>query len=85
MNKTIEDLEKEYEGKEEDLNYFNQQAVLGTKEEGAAAYDENGNFHCINWFDCKFCPAFNPKECLWYLVILVFKRRVYDEPFWKEN
>ncbi len=64
MNKTIEDLDREYENKEEDDNYLNQQAVLGTEEEAANAYDEEGNFRCIGWFDCQFCPAFNPNHCL---------------------
>lgn len=64
MAKTIEELLKEYEGKEEDSSYFVQQAVLGSEEERESAYDENGNFHCIKWFDCQFCPAFNPSECL---------------------
>ena len=29
-----------------------------------SSYDENGNFHCINWFDCRYCPAFNAEHCL---------------------
>ena len=64
MAKTIEMLEKEYDGREEDEYYFNHQAVLGTEEEAAAAWDEDGNFHCIDWFDCQFCPAFNPNYCV---------------------
>lgn len=64
MNMTIEDLEKEYANKEKDKTYLQLQAVLGTKEEAAAAYDDEGNFHCINWFDCRFCPAFNAKYCV---------------------
>ena len=55
--KTIEDLDREYVGREEDENYLNQQAVLGTEEDRASAYDEEGNFHCIGWFDCGYCPA----------------------------
>ena len=62
--KTFDDLQKEYENKEEDQRYFELQAVLGTEEEAARAYDENGEFHCIHWFDCQYCPAFNPDECL---------------------
>jgi len=62
--KTIEDLNKEYEGQEEDLYYLNMQAVLGTEEEGQSAYDDDGNFHCINWFDCSHCPAFNREHCI---------------------
>lgn len=64
MAKTIEDLDREYEGREEDRNYLDQQAVLGSEEDRARAYDENGNFHCINWFDCSYCPAFNATHCL---------------------
>lgn len=64
MAKTFEELEKEYEGREEDEYYLNMQAVLGTEEEATRAYDEEGNFHCIEWFDCAFCPAFNPNFCL---------------------
>ena len=64
LNKTIEELDKEYEGREEDVHYFNQQAVLGSQEDRESAYDENGNFHCIGWFDCQYCPAFNASECL---------------------
>lgn len=64
MAKTLEMLEKEYENKEEDRTYLEQQAVLGSKEDAAAAWDENGNFHCINWFDCSCCPAFNAEYCL---------------------
>ena len=63
MIRTIEDLNKEYEDKEEDDFYLNMQAVLGT-EEGQSAYDEDGNFRCIGWFDCQFCPAFNSEHCL---------------------
>lgn len=62
--KTYEELNKEYENVEADKNYYDLQAVLGTEEEAAKAYDEEGNFHCINWFDCQHCPAFNPGECL---------------------
>ena len=43
MAKTLEMLEKEYENKEEDRSYLEQQAVLGSKEDAAAAWDENGN------------------------------------------
>ncbi|QSX05463.1 hypothetical protein JYG23_12370 [Sedimentibacter sp. zth1] len=64
MVKTIEDLNREYEGKEEDEYYFNQQAVLGSEEDAQSAYDEDGNFHCIKWFDCSCCPAFNKEHCL---------------------
>ena len=64
MAKTIEDLNEEYEGREEDMDYFNQQAVLGSKEDAERAFDEDGNFHCINWFDCQYCPAFNAQHCI---------------------
>lgn len=64
MAKTIEQLDKEYEGREEDMNYLNLQAVLGSEEDAASAYDENGNFHCIEWFNCQYCPAFNAEYCL---------------------
>lgn len=64
MAMTIEELEKEYEDKAEDEWYLEMQARLGTKEDAESAYDEDGNFHCIEWFDCNFCPAFNPKHCL---------------------
>ena len=64
MAKTLEQLNSEYEEREEDEYYFNMQAVLGTEEDKLSAYDEDGNFHCINWFDCQYCPAFNPKHCL---------------------
>ncbi len=64
MARTLEDLEREYANKEEDERYLHLQAVLGTEEEGAKAYDEEGNFHCIGWFDCQFCPAFNPSHCI---------------------
>ena len=58
MAKTIEQLNKEYENKEEDDYYLNMQAVLGTEQEKANAYDKDGNFHCIDWFDIVF--ATNP-------------------------
>ena len=61
---TIEELNELYEGKEEDENYLDLQAVLGTEADRASAYDEEGNFHCIGYFDCNFCPAFNPDKCL---------------------
>lgn len=61
---TIEELDREYADREEDLYYLEMQARLGTEEEAAKAYDEDGNFHCINWFDCRFCPAFNEEHCL---------------------
>lgn len=61
---TLEDLEKEYEGKEYDEAYFHLQAVLGSKEDAKKAYDGNGPFHCIEWFNCEYCPAFNAKHCL---------------------
>lgn len=64
MAKTIEDLNAEYEGREEDESYLNQQAVLGTEEDAARAYDKDGNFHCIGWFDCGCCPAMNPAHCI---------------------
>ena len=57
MAMTIEDLAAEYAGREEDRNYFELQARLGTKKEAAAAIDGNGNFHCIEWHDCRYCPA----------------------------
>lgn len=64
MPKTIEMLDAEYEGREEDDYYLNLQAVLGSEEDAARAWDENGNFHCIHWFDCQYCPAFNAEHCL---------------------
>jgi hypothetical protein len=64
MAKTIEQLDKEYEGKEEDRDYLELQARLGSEKDAEKAYDENGNFHCIHWFDCQFCPAFNSENCL---------------------
>lgn len=64
MNKTLEDLDREYENREEDQDYLNQQAVLGSEEEASRAYDEEGNFKCIGWFDCRFCPALNSRHCL---------------------
>lgn len=64
MARTIEELEREYANKEEDERYLDLQAVLGTEEERDSAYDEEGNFHCIGWFDCHCCPAFNPSHCL---------------------
>ena len=48
----------------EDEQWFNAQAVLGTKEDLDSAYDEEGNFHCIGWFDCAYCPAFSASHCL---------------------
>ncbi len=64
MSKTLEDLDREYEGCELDENYYDQQAVLGSEEDAERAYDEDGNFHCIGWFDCQHCPAFNSRYCL---------------------
>jgi len=64
MARTIEDLDEEYKGREEDTNYLNQQAVLGSREDAKRAYDKDGKFHCINWFDCQYCPAFDPNHCL---------------------
>ncbi len=54
---TIEELNAQYEGREEDDRYYNLQAVLGSEEDVESAYDEDGNFHCIGWFDCYYCPA----------------------------
>lgn len=64
MAKTIEQLDEEYQGREEDRHYLDLQAVLGTQADADAAYDEEGNFHCIHWFDCSYCPAFNAAHCL---------------------
>lgn len=64
MFMTLEQLEKEYENKEYDARYFWLQAVLGSEDEAKRAYDENGNFHCIHYFNCQYCPAFNVKHCL---------------------
>lgn len=64
MAKTLEDLEKEYENRELDRGYFDQQAVLGSEEDATAAWDDEGNFHCIEWFNCQYCPAFNAKYCI---------------------
>lgn len=61
---TIEDPDEMNEGEEEEDYYLNIQAVLGSREEAGSAYDENGDFHCINWFDCQHCPAFNPNYCI---------------------
>lgn len=60
---TLEDLEKQYENCEEDAYWFFMQSVLGSEKDKQSAYDENGNFHCINWFDCRYCPAFNAEHC----------------------
>ena len=62
MAMTIEELEKEYEGKEKDEYWFFMQGVLGTEAERQSAYDENGNFHCIGYFNCLYCPA-RRSEC----------------------
>lgn len=61
---TLEDLEKEYENKEEDRRYLELQAVLGSEEDAKKAYDKEGNFHCIEWFNCQYCPAFNARYCI---------------------
>ena len=61
---TLEQLDKMYEGKEEDDYYLQMQARLGTEAEKQAAYDENGEHHCIGWFDCRFCPAFDWNACV---------------------
>lgn len=57
MAQTIEALEAKYAGQEKNRDYYELQARLGTKEEAAAAIDENGNFYCIEWHDCRYCPA----------------------------
>lgn len=64
MNKTLEDLEREYANKEIDENYLILQSVLGSEEDAEKAYDDEGGFHCIKWFDCRFCPAFNANYCV---------------------
>lgn len=64
MYMTIEELDKMYEGKEKDNYYLNMQAVVGTEEERKSAYDKEGNFHCIHWFNCLYCPAFNSDYCI---------------------
>lgn len=64
MAMTIEELDAMYEGMQEDNYYLNMQAVLGTEEDRKRAYDANGNFHCIDWFNCMYCPAFNSEHCL---------------------
>jgi hypothetical protein len=56
-------LNKEYEGKEEDKYYLHMQASLGTEAERKSAYDKDGKFHCIKWYNCSYCPAFNSKYC----------------------
>lgn len=61
---TIEELDAQYEGREEDDRYYNLQAVLGSEKDVEAAYDENGNFHCIGWFDCSYCPVRGRCEAL---------------------
>ena len=61
---TIEDLEEEYKDKEEDEYFLFMQAVLGSEEDAKKAYDEEGNFRCIGWFNCRYCPAFNAKHCI---------------------
>jgi len=64
MAKTLEMLEEEYKDKKLDMDYFMQQSVLGSEKDAAAAWDENGNFHCIKWFNCLYCPAFNADYCV---------------------
>lgn len=61
---TIEDLDLMYVDKEKDAYYLYMQAVLGSREEAARAYDAEGNFHCIGWFNCLYCPAFDSRYCL---------------------
>lgn len=61
---TLEDLEKEYENKEEDERWFYLQAVLGSKKDADRAWDSEGKFHCIDWFDCRYCPALNEEHCM---------------------
>jgi len=64
MAMTLEELNEMYKDIEEDEYWFHMQAVLGYESDRQKAYDENGNFHCINWFDCRYCPAFNAEHCL---------------------
>ncbi len=64
MAYTIEQLNFAYQEHKENFRYLNLQAVLGSEADVARAYDQDGVFHCIQWFDCQFCPAFNPLYCL---------------------
>lgn len=64
MAKTIEALNEEYKNKPEDRDWFELQGRFGSKDDATKAYDVDGNFHCIHWFDCQFCPAFNSENCL---------------------
>jgi len=61
---TVENLEEQYKNKSEDEYYLELQSALGSKEDAKEAYDEEGNFHCINWWCCECCPAFNPTYCI---------------------
>lgn len=61
---TLESLERDYANKDEDDFYLYMQAVLGSEKDAARAFDENGNFHCIDWFNCAYCPAFDTRYCI---------------------
>lgn len=61
---TIEELDMMYQDKEDDRYYLEMQARIGSEDDRKRAYDADGNFHCINWYDCRFCPAFQPEHCL---------------------
>lgn len=60
----MEVLEKEYEGKEKDMYYWQMQAVVGTEADKKNAFDRYGNFQCIKWFNCSYCPAFREEYCI---------------------
>lgn len=53
MAMTIEEFDRTYKGDDEDEYAFIMQSALGTQEERDSAYDENGNFHCIDYYDCS--------------------------------
>lgn len=54
---TIEELDIRYKDREEDEEYLNLQAALGSEEDIDSGYDEDGFFKCIGWFNCECCPA----------------------------
>lgn len=53
---TIEDLNRAYDD-HESKHYLDLQGVLGSEEDYESAYDDDGNFHCINWISCDYCPC----------------------------
>lgn len=68
MGLTLEEYEKRHVDETgaliEDKEWFYMQSMLGTQKDAEKAWDKDGKFHCINWWNCMYCPAFHSEHCL---------------------